>query len=145
MKKKLYKYKWVYWLIILITIIYSITFNFATYTRIKNTKYFTENIYHNILILIIGLLSLFTLYFLIRKNNYAIIFFNISNSLILFAIVFNIFKRIFLPRYLFIQEDYIFFPIFIVLFSLFIFINKRFTYLGNNFVDEIDEIGKSEN
>ena len=147
MKKKLYKYKWVYWLIILITIIYSISFNYATYTRIKYyPNYLRKFNFHNFLILFIGLISLITLFFLLKKNNYSIKLFNIINLSILGLLTLGFILKNFVrdSKYKPEDDDFIFFSIFTFLFSFFIFINTYFKFKENNNFQEIDEIGKKE-
>lgn len=144
MRKKLYKYKWVYWLILIVTILYSYSFNYATYTRIKNTSYLSRDIIYDFLVLIIGVLSLLTLFFLVKKNVWSIKTFNISNSLLLVSLISSVIKKIILKNRTLTSDDYIFFPIFTSIFCLFIFINNRFKIKENMDFDEIDEIGKSD-
>ncbi|AZA86183.1 hypothetical protein EG349_04975 [Chryseobacterium shandongense] len=67
MKRKVFRYKFVYWIAILINVIFSVAFGFGIYNRIVINSIF--DIYSAVIFIILGL-SLLSLIFLIKKVNY---------------------------------------------------------------------------
>lgn len=144
MKKKVFKYKFVYWLIILLNTSLSISFLFGVYNRIT-TNYFDDflDVFSFIAIILISILSLTSLIMLIIKNKNSIIIFSIILLLILLMISVFLFYSIFIVKdFGENMADFYTAPIpYLIIFGVLFLIHKyksidKFEYL------EIDEIGK---
>lgn len=142
MKKKVFKYKFVYWIVILVNIFFCIAFGFGLYNRIMINSLF--DIY-TILIFIIEVLSFLSLLLLINKNKSSILTCSISLILIFLIITFGIFRKVFFKDFGHDSMDYFMPPIvYTILFGLFFLIMKyrvRTDYIQL----EINEIGQNQN
>ncbi|MDO3426668.1 hypothetical protein [Chryseobacterium urinae] len=141
MEKKVFKYKFVYWIAILTNIIFCIAFGFGLYNKIISNLLF--DIY-TALIFIIEILSFQSLILLVKKNKISVLTFSISLILIFLIITFGISKKIFLGDFGNNDMDYIMTPIvYSILFGLqFLIIKYRFKidYLQL----EINQIGENQ-
>ncbi|CAD7816641.1 hypothetical protein CHRY9390_03210 [Chryseobacterium aquaeductus] len=141
MKKKVFKYKFVYWVALLVNVIFLIAFGFGIYNRVFLNSVF--DIY-SIIIFIIAVLSVLSFILLIKKNKLSILTFSISLVLISLTIAFSIIKAIFEGHYGNGSLDYIM-PsiIYSILFSL-LFLIIKFKSKNDYFQLEIDQIGQKE-
>lgn len=142
MKKRVFKYKFVYWIALIVNVIFCIAFGFGLYNRIIINLLF--DIY-TVLIFIIGMLSFSSVLLLINKSKLSILTYSISLILIFLIITFGIFKKLFLKNFGNDSMDYIMTPIvYSILFGLFFLIIKY--RVKTDFIQlEIDEIGRNQN
>jgi len=142
MKKKVFKYKFVYWIALIVNIIFCIAFGFGLYNRIIINSLF--DIY-TVLIFIIEMLSFSSVLLLINKSKLSILTYSISLILIFLIITFGIFKKLFLKNFGNDSMDYIMTPIvYSILLGLFFLIIKY--RIKTDFIQlEIDEIGRNQN
>lgn len=142
MKKKVFKYKFVYWIALIVNIIFCIAFGFGLYNRIIINSLF--DIY-TVLIFIIEMLSFSSVLLLINKSKLSIVTYSISLILIFLIITFGIFKKLFLKNFGNDSMDYIMTPIvYSILLGLFFLIIKY--RIKTDFIQlEIDEIGRNQN
>ncbi|MCU7616119.1 hypothetical protein NZ698_02815 [Chryseobacterium sp. PBS4-4] len=141
MKKKVFKYKFIYWIALLVNLFFFIAFGFGIYNRIVLNSIFDL---YSVIIFIVAILSVLSSLLLIKKNNLSILTFSISLVLISSMIAFSIIKAIFEGYYGNDSLDYIMPPIiYSILFGLLFLIIK---YKSNNdhFQLEIDQIGQEE-
>ncbi len=146
MKRKVFKYKFVYWIAVLVNLIVTILYMNYSYSIFLNSTFETKDLFSISLIFLTALFSVFVLIFLIIKHKLAVLLYSIF--LILIIVIF--FKTIFealsdsknftngaQPA------DYIISSVVYLLFfgSIFILIQKyKFKNIANDL--EIDEIGK---
>ncbi|MNU15149.1 hypothetical protein D3C71_32750 [compost metagenome] len=142
MKKRVFKYKFAYWIALIVNIIFCIAFGFGLYNRIIINSLF--DIY-TVLIFIIEMLSFSSVLLLINKSKLSILTYSISLILIFLIITFGIFKKLFLKNFGNDSMDYIMTPIvYSILFGLFFLIIKY--RIKTDFIQlEIDEIGRNQN
>lgn len=141
MKRKVFRYKFVYWIAILINVIFSVAFGFGIYNRIVINSIF--DIYSAVIFIILGL-SLLSLIFLIKKSKLSVLTFSVSLILIFITITFGIAKSIFGGYFGNDSMDYIMPPIiYSILFSLFFLITKYKSKVDYDLL-EIDQIGQRE-
>ncbi len=97
MKKKIFKYKFVYWIVLLLNISISIAFLFGVYNRIE-TDYFDDflDIFSFSTISLISIVSVICLVMLIFKNKNSVILFSTVLLLILLIITVFLFYSIFI-------------------------------------------------
>jgi hypothetical protein len=144
MKRKVFKYKFVYWIILLLNITISISFLVGVNNRI-DTKDFDSilDVFSFTAVTLISILSLISLVMLIRKNKNSTIVFSVVVLLILLTI------SVFLSYSIFVvkdfgenKADFYTAPIpYLIIFGVLFLIhqyksNDNFEYL------EIEEIGK---
>ena len=144
MKRKVFKYKFVYWIILLLNITISISFLVGVNNRIE-TKDFDSilDIFSFTAITLISILSLISLVMLIIKNKNSTIVFSVVVLLILLIIsVFLIYSIFVVKDFGENKADFYTVPIpYLIIFGVLFLIHKyksidKFEYL------EIDEIGK---
>lgn len=142
MKKKVFKYKFVYWIALIVNIIFCIAFGFGLYNRIIINSLFDI---FTVLIFIIEMLSFSSVLLLINKSKLSILTYSISLILIFLIITFGIFKKLFLKNFGNDSMDYIMTPIvYSILLGLFFLIIKY--RIKTDFIQlEIDEIGRNQN
>jgi amino acid transporter len=142
MKKKIFKYKAVYWITLIVNIIFCIAFGFGLYNRIIINSLF--DIY-TVLIFIIETLSFSSVLLLISKSKLSILTHSISLILIFLIITFGIFKKLYFRNFGNDSMDYLMTPIVCsILFGLFFLIIKY--RVKTDFIQlEIDEIGQNQN
>lgn len=141
--KKVFQYKLVYWIALLINCIFVTLFGFAFYTRVITNSFLeTKDFIDSILIFLIALLSTLSLFFLIKKNRYAILTFSATLIIILIIFSYGIFEAIFIAKDFGGVLDYILMPaIYFILFGL-LFIIQKYKFKGKVIPLEIEEIGK---
>lgn len=144
MKRKVFKYKFVYWIILLLNITISISFFVGVDNRIE-TKDFDSilDVFSFTAITLISILSLISLVMLIIKNKNSTIVFSVVVLLILLLIsVFLIYSIFVVKDFGENKADFYTAPIpYLIIFGVLFLIHKyksidKFEYL------EIDEIGK---
>ncbi|MEG2079478.1 hypothetical protein [Chryseobacterium sp.] len=101
MKRKVFKYKFIYWIILLLNIIISISFLVGVNNRI-DTKDFESilDVFSFTAVTLISILSLISLVMLIRKNKNSTIVFSVVVLLILLTI------SVFLSYSIFVVKDF---------------------------------------
>ncbi|GAA4161810.1 hypothetical protein GCM10022217_28100 [Chryseobacterium ginsenosidimutans] len=143
MKKKVFKYGFVYWVIILLNIFLFTSFLIGLYNRLEtnNFDYFLDAISF-ITISLISVLSLISLILLIVKNKHSIIVFSAVLFLILLIISVFVFYSVFILGDFGenISDLYTVPMVYIIIFG-FLFIIYRFKYRENTYELEIEDIG----
>lgn len=141
MKKKVFRYKFVYWLALLVNVIFFISFGYGIYNRVVLNTVFDL---YSIIILIITVLSALSFILLIKKNKLSILTFSISLILISSTITFSIIKSILEGSFGGDSIDYIMPPIvyFVLLGLLFLII--KYKSKVDYFQLEINQIGQKE-
>lgn len=141
MKKKVFKYKFVYWLALLVNVIFLISFGYGIYNRVVLNSVF--DIYSTIIFLI-TVLSVLSFILLIKKNKLSILTFSISLILIFSTITFSIIESILKGSFGGDSIDYIMPPIiyFVLLGLLFLIIKYKSKI--DYFQLEINQIGQKE-
>jgi len=142
--KKVFQYKLVYWIALLINGVFATLFGFAFYTRVITNSFLnTKDFIYSILIFLIGALSALSLFLLIKKSGSSILTFSITLILILIIFSYGIFESIFI-----IKDfggdilDYTLMPaIYFILFGL-LFIIQKYKFKKGIIPLEIEEIGK---
>lgn len=142
MKKKVFKYRFVYWIIILLNTFLFASFLIGLYNRLgtNNFDYFLDAISF-ITISLISVLSLISLILLIVKNKYSIIVFSAVLFLILLIISVFVFYSVFILGDFGenILDLYTVPMVYIIIFG-FLFILYRFKYKEVQY-ENIDLIG----
>ncbi|MCW3168244.1 hypothetical protein OMO38_06865 [Chryseobacterium sp. 09-1422] len=141
MKKKVFRYKFVYWLALLVNVIFFISFGYGIYNRVVLNSVFDL---YSIIIFIITVLSALSFILLIKKNKLSILTFSISLILISSTITFSIIKSILEGSFGGDSIDYIMPPIvyFVLLGLLFLII--KYKSKVDYFQLEINQIGQKE-
>lgn len=148
-KKKIFRYKFVYWINLIFTFSLSLLYNFALYTRIYNyVLYKTPTIDFGIITLIVflcGILSVITFIMLIFKNKKSILLFTILLVLVAFNLFYGIYS---LRRNIEKHDDYYdyygVFLISLIIFGLIFMAHKYRDRTDYKNLNEIEEIGKPE-
>lgn len=141
MKKKVFRYKFVYWLALLVNVIFFISFGYGIYNRVVLNSVFDL---YSLIIFIITVLSALSFILLIKKNKLSILTFSISLILISSTITFSIIKSTLEGSFGGDSIDYIMPPIvyFVLLGLLFLIIKYKskvdYCHL------EINQIGQKE-
>lgn len=148
MKKKVFKYKFVYWISIVINLIVLILYGNYSYSIFLNSSFETKDLFSISLIFLTTLFSVLTIVFLLIKQRFAVLLY----SLLLILIVIMFLKTIF--EILSDEQkvvngnepiDYVISSVVYLLFfgTVFLLVQKyKFKNTPNNL--EIDEIGKQE-
>ena len=141
MKKKVFRYKFVYWLALLVNVIFFISFGYGIYNRVVLNSVFDL---YSLIIFIITVLSALSFILLIKKNKLSILTFSISLILISSTITFSIIKSILEGSFGGDSIDYIMPPIvyFVLLGLLFLII--KYKSKVDYFQLEINQIGQKE-
>ena len=140
MEKKVFKYKVVYWIVLLVNVIFFIAFVIGTYNRIIINSLFDV---YSIIVFIITILSFLSLLLLIKKSKLSILFFSIFLTVFFLTITFGIIRTILNGNFGYNPMDYIMPPIiYSILFVLF-FIIIKYKYKVDYHL-EIDQIGRKE-
>lgn len=139
MKKKVFKYKFVYWIAVLFNVIFFIAFGIGTYNRIILNSLFDLN---SIIVFIVAILSVTSFLLLITKNNLSILTFSISLVLISSMIAFSIIKAIFEGYYGNDSLDYIMPPIMYSILLGLLFLIIKYKSNNDHLQLEIDQIGQ---
>jgi len=141
MKRKVFKYKFVYWVALLVNVIFFISFGYGIYNRIVVNAVFDL---YSMIIFLIAVLSVLSFLLLIKKNKLSILTFSISLILISSTITFSIVKSIFDGGFGGDSMDYIMPPIvYFLLFGL-LFLIIKYKSKVDYFQSEIDQIGQRE-
>ncbi|NML71403.1 hypothetical protein HHL23_16560 [Chryseobacterium sp. RP-3-3] len=144
MKGKVFQYKIVYWLSILINLIFSAVFGFASVNRIVTNSFLIKrDIIYSLSIIIIAILSIIGLVSLIIKYKQSIRIFSYTLILLIITFTFGILESIFIRKNFGNDtSDYILVPIlYLIMIGLFILIQKS-KFKDNSVFLEIEEIGK---
>lgn len=148
MRKKVFKYKFVYWISIVINLIVLILYGNYSYSIFLNSSFETKDLFSISLIFLTTLFSVLTIVFLLIKQRFAVLLY----SLLLILIVIMFLKTIF--EILSDEQkvvngnepiDYVISSVVYLLFfgTVFLLVQKyKFKNTPNNL--EIDEIGKQE-
>ncbi|KUJ52270.1 hypothetical protein [Chryseobacterium sp. JAH] len=141
MKKKVFRYKFVYWLALLVNVIFFISFGYGIYNRVVLNSVFDL---YSLIIFIITVLSALSFILLIKKNKLSILTFSILLILISSTITFSIIKSILEGSFGGDSIDYIMPPIvyFVLLGLLFLII--KYKSKVDYFQLEINQIGQKE-
>ena len=141
MKKKVFRYKFVYWLALLVNVIFFMSFGYGIYNRVVLNSVFDL---YSLIIFIITVLSALSFILLIKKNKLSILTFSISLILISSTITFSIIKSILEGSFGGDSIDYIMPPIvyFVLLGLLFLII--KYKSKVDYFQLEINQIGQKE-
>lgn len=141
MKKKVFRYKFVYWLALLVNVIFIISFGYGIYNRVVLNSVFDL---YSLIIFIITVLSALSFMLLIKKNKLSILTFSTSLILISSLITFSIIKSILEGSFGGDSIDYIMPPIvyFVLLGLLFLII--KYKSKVDYFQLEINQIGQKE-
>ncbi|KQK25971.1 hypothetical protein AR438_10325 [Chryseobacterium aquaticum] len=139
MKKKVFKYKFVYCIAVLFNVIFFIAFGIGTYNRIILNSLFDLN---SIIVFIVAILSVTSFLLLITKNNLSILTFSISLVLISSMIAFSIIKAIFEGYYGNDSLDYIMPPIMYSILLGLLFLIIKYKSNNDHLQLEIDQIGQ---
>ncbi|MBD8081392.1 hypothetical protein [Chryseobacterium caseinilyticum] len=146
MKRRVFKYKIVYWLILLINLILLIGFSLGLINRIE-TETFDE--YTGVLsycaLILLFILSLASLIMFIVKNKYSIITFSSVIFVIFLTISFFVFYSVFIIKdFGENTSDFYDLPVVYGIIGAILFITNYFKFKEDFSKLEIDEIGKSE-
>ncbi|SMP34196.1 hypothetical protein [Chryseobacterium profundimaris] len=144
MRRKVFRYKFVYWIILLLNIFLFVSFSLGVYNRIE-TNYFDDlfDVLSFIIINVISILSLISLVLLIKKNKESIIVFSGVLLLILFIILSAIFYSIFIVKDFGENTmDFYLAPALCLMIWGILFGMHKFKYKQNLYEFEIEEIGK---
>ena len=146
MKKKLFKYKFVYWLIILINILLVLTFT-ALFLSLYDDflKGDLEEDISFIAICISWVLLIFSLILFILKSKIAILTLTIQLTILFLMISIPLFYSIFIENdFGENKSDYFTVPLIYLIIFGFLFVLQKFKYVENFSEIEIDEIGTPE-
>lgn len=144
MKRKVFRYKFVYWIILLLNIFLFVSFALGIYNRIE-ANYFDDllDVLSFIIINVISILSLISLVLLIKKNKKSIIVFSGVLLLILFIILSAILYSIFIVKdFGENTTDFYLAPTLCLTILSILFSIHKFKYKKNLYELEIEEIGK---
>ena len=141
MKKKVFRYKFVYWLALLVNVIFFISFGYGIYNRVVLNSVFDL---YSLIIFIITVLSALSFILLIKKNKLSILTFSISLILISSTITFSIIKSILEGSFGGDSIDYIMPPIVYFLLLGLLFLIIKYKSKVDYFQLEINQIGQKE-
>lgn len=82
MKRKVFKYKWVYWVAIMVNLIVMILYWNYSYSIFLNSTFETKDLFSISLIFLTALYSVLTIFFLIIKHRIAVLLYSIFLILI---------------------------------------------------------------
>ncbi len=144
MKRKIFKYKFIYWLILVLNIVIVISFGFGTFNRISEYSLNDiEEILFTITTLSIFILSIVLLVLLILKNKKSVIILSCLFTLVMMTFSIGIFESIFIVKDF--GEDktdyFLAFFLYLIVFGI-LFIIQRFKFKEKLYEIEIDSIGK---
>ncbi|KMQ63091.1 hypothetical protein ACM46_14220 [Chryseobacterium angstadtii] len=142
MKRRVFKYKIVYWLSILINLIFSALFWFATVNRIITNSFLTKRDFiYSLSIVILAILSTIGLVSLIIKNKRSIRIFSYTLILLMATFTLGVLESIFISGNFGNDiNDYVLSPIlYLMMIGILILIQKS---KDNSMFLEIEEIGR---
>lgn len=143
MKKKVFKYKFIYWLIITLNITILISFGFGSFNRIRENSFSDkEEILFSITAFSIFILSIISLILLILKHKNSLTILSCLLVLIMITFSIGILMSIFIIKDFgeYKGDYFVASCLYLIVFG-FLFIIQRFKYKKNEY-ENIEEIGQ---
>ena len=146
MNKKIFKYKFVYWITISLNILFLITFVSLFFSLFEESiRDGKEELVYLIAIFFSCILLFTSLILFILKNKNAIIVLTIQLTILFFMMSIPLFYSLFIEKdFSENTSDYFIVPIFYLIICGFLFMIYKFKYKTDFSDNEIDEIGKAE-
>ncbi|MBM7420621.1 magnesium-transporting ATPase (P-type) [Chryseobacterium sp. BIGb0186] len=147
MKKRVFKYKFVYWIILSLNIILFISFSIGLINRIETDNFDNSiDVFSFVAIIMICILSFSSLIMFIIKNKNSIITFSAVLFLILLIISFFLFYSIFIVKdFGENSTDFYTVPLVYGIILGILFITNYFKFRKNINELEIEELGQNQN
>ncbi|WP_175622244.1 hypothetical protein [Chryseobacterium schmidteae] len=146
MKKKVFKYKFVYWISIMINLIVMILYWNYSYSIFLNSSFEIKDLFSISLIFFTALYSALTLIFLLNKHKFAVLLYSIFLILIVIMLLKTIFEALSDERK-FVNGaepiDYVISSItYLLFFGTIFFLIQKYKFKNTSDDLEINEIGK---
>lgn len=146
MKRKVFKYKWVYWVAIMVNLIVMILYCNYSYSIFLNSTFETKDLFSISLIFLTALYSVLTIFFLIIKHKIAVLLYSIFLILIFIMFLKTIIEALGDEKNLTKGVEPMDYIISSIVYSLFFgivfFIVQKYKFKNISNDLEIDEIGK---
>lgn len=146
MKRKVFKYKWVYWVAIMVNLIVMILYWNYSYSIFLNSTFETKDLFSISLIFLTALYSVLTIFFLIIKHRIAVLLYSIFLILIFIMFLKTIIEALGDEKNLTKGVEPMDYIISSIVYSLFFgivfFIVQKYKFKNISNDLEIDEIGK---
>ncbi|MDN5478897.1 MAG: hypothetical protein L0G39_18385 [Chryseobacterium sp.] len=146
MKRPIFQYRLIYWIAILVNISISFFYGTFTYSMAASSDIDSKEFFSVLLIAITWILSLVSLFFLIKKHKLA----SVVHSLVLILVIINflkiIFEAVFYKQKLqegLSSEDYIISSaIYLLFFGIWLIVVRYYRFIDSKVDLQIENIGK---